>query len=127
MSNVGIFRTTVGVENIAQRGTVSDVADTLVDTGSEFTWIPRAILESLGVAVEKRRGFVVADGRRIERELGYAIVHAGGTATVDEVVFAEGSDFAILGVKSLEGLNLRVDPVTKQLVDAGPILAVAAA
>jgi predicted aspartyl protease len=127
MSDVGIFRTTVGVENITQRGTVRYIADTLVDTGSELTWIPRAILESLGVAVEKRRGFVVADGRRIERELGYAIVHAGGTTTVDEVVFAEESDFAILGVKSLEGLNLRVDPVSKQLVDAGPILAVAAA
>jgi hypothetical protein len=30
-------------------------------------------------------------------------------------------------VRSLEGLNLRVDPVRKQLVDAGPVLAVAAA
>ena len=29
----------------------------------------------------------------------------------------------LLGARSLEGLNLRVDPRTKQLVDAGPIIA----
>ena len=124
---MGLFRTTIGVESPGQRGRVSEVPDALVDTGSEFTWIPRAVLESLGIGVERIRGFIVADGRRIEREIGYAIVHAGGTASIDEVVFAEETDFAILGAHSLEGLNLRVDPVKKQLVDAGPILAVAAA
>jgi predicted aspartyl protease len=65
----------------------------------------------------------VADGRHVERDIGYAVVHAGESATVDEVVFAEESDFALLGVRSLEGLNLRVDVVSKQLVDAGPVLA----
>jgi len=126
MSDVGLFRITIGVERLS-RGEVHDVADALVDTGSDLTWIPRPLLESLGVSVERRRTFIVADGRRVERETGYVIVHAAGTATVDEVVFAEESDFPILGARSLEGLNLRVDPVKKQLVDAGPTLAVAAA
>ncbi|HET7612399.1 MAG TPA: hypothetical protein VFK26_00635 [Gemmatimonadaceae bacterium] len=123
---MGLFRTTIGVESLA-RGVVRDVADALVDTGSELTWIPRPVLESIGVKVERKRAFIVADGRRVERDVGYAIVHAGGTSTVDEIVFAEETDFPILGVRSLEGLNLRVDPTKKQLVDAGPILAVAAA
>ena len=122
---MGIFRTTIGVESVVYRGVVQYIADTLVDTGSELTWIPRDILQSIGVAVERRRAFIVADGRRIERDIGYAVIHAGGSATVDEVVFAEESDFALLGVRSLEGLNLRVDVVTKQLVDAGPVLAAA--
>ena len=95
------------------------------DTGSELTWIPRETLQSIGVAVERQRAFIVADGRRVERDIGYAIVHASGSVTVDEVVFAEESDFALLGVRSLEGLNLRVDVVTKQLVDAGLVLAAA--
>ena len=125
MSDVGIFRTTIGVESLA-RGPVHYMPDTLVDTGSELTWVPRAVLESLGVDVERRRGFIVADGRRLERDIGYAIIHAGGTATVDEVVFGEAGDFPLLGVRSLEGLNLRVDPVSKQLADAGPVLAVTA-
>ena len=126
MDEMGLFRTTIGVESLA-RGVVRDVADALVDTGSELTWIPRSVLESIGVKVERKRAFIVADGRRVERDVGYAIVHAGGTSTVDEIVFAEETDFPILGVRSLEGLNLRVDPTRKQLVDAGPILAVAAA
>jgi hypothetical protein len=33
----------------------------------------------------------------------------------------------ILGSRSLEGLNLRVDAPTKRLVPAGPVLAVVAA
>ena len=123
MSEMGIFRTTVGVESVAKRGVVRYLPDTLVDTGSELTWIPRGVLESIGVAVERRRAFIVADGRRVERDIGYAVIHAGESATVDEVVFAEASDFALLGVRSLEGLNLRVDVATKQLVDAGPVLA----
>jgi len=126
MDDMGLFRTTIGVESLA-RGEVRDVADALVDTGSELTWIPRAVLESIGVAVERQRAFIAADGRRVERDVGYAIIHASGTSTVDEVVFAEETDFPILGVRSLEGLNLRVDPVKKQLVDAGPVLAVVAA
>ena len=61
-----------------------------------------------------------------ERSVGYAIVHAGGTETNDEVVFAEAGDMILLGARSLEGLNLRVDARSKQLVDAGPIVAAVA-
>jgi clan AA aspartic protease len=123
VSEMGIFRVTIGVENVAQRGVVRYVADALVDTGSDLTWIPREVLQSIGINVERRRSFIVADGRRVERDIGYAVVHAGESATVDEVVFAEESDFALLGVRSLEGLNLRIDVVRKKLVDAGPVLA----
>jgi predicted aspartyl protease len=125
MAEMGTLRTTIGVENVSQKGSIHEFPETLVDTGSEFTWIPRSILESLGIKVQRRQGFVVADGRRVERDIGYAIVHAGGAATADDVVFAEENDFVLLGVRSLEGLNLRLDVVRKQLVDAGPVLAAA--
>ena len=51
--------------------------------------------------------------------------HNGNPFTADDVVFAESGDRNLLGARSLEGLNVRVDPTTKQLVDAGPILAMA--
>jgi hypothetical protein len=54
---------------------------------------------------------------------GFAIVHAGGTFTNDEVVFGEPGDLVLLGARSLEGLNLKVDLVGKRLVSAGPMLA----
>ena len=123
MSVMGTFRTTVGVQKFAQDGRVHELPDTLVDTGSELTWIPRAVLDSLEIVVQRRQRFVVADGRHLERDVGFAIVHAGGTSTADDVVFGEPGDFVLLGVRTLEGLNLRVDVVSKQLVEAGPILA----
>ena len=89
MTEMGIFRTTIGIESTSQRGQIEELADTLVDTGSQFTWIPRSVLESLGIKPKRRQGFIMADGTKIERDIGYAIVHAGGVATADVVVFGE--------------------------------------
>ena len=121
MGDVGILRTTIGVESHQRRGDVRDLPETLVDTGSEYTWIPRDVLESLGVGVERAQRFRTADGRVVHRVMGYAIVHAGGTRTSDEVVFAEPGDMVLLGAHTLEGLNLRIDLKAKQLVPAGPV------
>jgi len=126
MSDMGTFRTTIKIENPLKRGELRELPDTLVDTGAELTWAPRAVLEGLGIARQKQLGFRTADGRAVYRDIGYAIVHAGGTETIDEVVFAEPGDMVLLGARSLEGLNLRVDPRSKQLVDAGPIVAAVA-
>ena len=127
VSDVGTFHTTVGLESPLNRGHIVELANVLVDTGAEATWIPRQTMESLGITPERAERYRMADGRVLERQVGYAIVHAGGKATADDVVFAEGSDLTILGARSLEGLNLRVDPRLKQLVSAGPILAATAA
>ena len=69
----------------------------------------------------------MADGRRIDRDIGYALVKAGGSEAPDLVVFAEAGDLCLLGAHSLEGLNLKIDPVRKQLVLAGPAIAAATA
>jgi predicted aspartyl protease len=123
---MGTFRTVVAIENPLRRGDRRELPDTLVDTGAELTWAPTVVLEGLGITRQKRLGFRTADGRAVFRDVGYAIVHAGGTETNDEVVFAEEGDMILLGARSLEGLNLRVDPRLKQLVDAGPIIAAVA-
>jgi hypothetical protein len=54
-------------------------------------------------------------------------LYLAGTTTVDEIVFGEPGDLTLLGSRSLEGLNLRIDPLRKQLVDAGPAPAAVAA
>jgi predicted aspartyl protease len=120
---VGLFRTTIEIENLERRGTRRSLPDMLVDTGSEFTWIPRGILEELGIVARRQQAFMVADGRRIDRDVGYALVRAAGAEAPDLVVFAAPGDMTLLGSHSLEGLNLRVDPVGKQLVPAGPVIA----
>ena len=121
MADVGILRTTIAVESHQRRGEVRELPEALVDTGSEYSWIPRDVLESLGIGIERAQRFRTADGRVVHRVMGYAIVHAGGTRTSDEVVFAEPGDMVVLGAHTLEGLNLRVDLKAKRLVPAGPV------
>src|SRR5205814_8950689 len=43
MDDVGIFRTTIEVQNLAMRGSRRALPETLVDTGSEYTWVPRRV------------------------------------------------------------------------------------
>jgi predicted aspartyl protease len=123
---MGTYRTSVLIENIAVRGETRTLENVLVDTGSEYTWAPREVLESLGIKPERRQRFIVADGRAIERDMGFAVVHAGGAFAPDFVVFAEPGDMTLLGARTLEGLNVRVDPIRKMLVDAGPVVTAAA-
>jgi predicted aspartyl protease len=126
MSEMGSFRITIEVESHIRRGEIKEIGNVLVDTGSEATWIPRTVLESLGIQPEKVVRFRVADGRAIERQAGFAIIHANGAQTTDEVVFAEPADLVLLGARTLEGLNFKIDPVRHALVDAGPVDAAAA-
>ena len=126
MPDMGTFRINVEVENPARPGSRRALETVLVDTGAELSWFPAGILESLGIARRKVWHFRQADGTVLARSTGAAWVYAGGTETVDEVVFGEPTDLVLLGARTLEGLNLRIDPVKKILVDAGPAPAAAA-
>jgi predicted aspartyl protease len=127
IDDMGTFKTDVEIENPARPGTRRTIPNVLVDTGAELSWFPRSILESLGVEPRKIWHFRQADGTVLTRSTGAANVYVGGVWTVDEVVFGEAGDLVLLGARSLEGLNLRVDAATKCLVDAGPAPAAAAA
>lgn len=67
----------------------------------------------------------MANGQRMTRSAGFALVRIGSAFTVDEVVFAEPGDLSPLGARTLEGLNPVVDPARKRLVAAGPLPAAA--
>jgi predicted aspartyl protease len=118
--DMGTFRINIEIENPALPGPRGSLAPIIIDTASALTWLPASVLESLNIKRLKISRFRQADGTIIERWIGSAWVHAAGTLTTDDVVFGEPGDMIILGARTLEGLNLRVDPVAKQLVDAGP-------
>jgi predicted aspartyl protease len=125
--DMGTFRIDVEIENPAAPGRRESLHHVLVDTGAELSWFPASVLEALGI--ERRKVWHVrqADGTVLDRWTGAAFVYAGGTSATDDVVFGEPNDLVLLGARSLEGLNLRIDPVAKILVDAGPAPAAAAA
>jgi predicted aspartyl protease len=121
---MGTFFIKCKVENIVERSKSSVMPKLLVDSGSEYTWIPAKTLERVGVEREKKDlEFVMANGQIITRSVGFAIIRFDKYFTVDEVVFAEKRDLSRLGARTLEGLNLSIDPRRKRLVASGPILA----
>jgi len=117
---MGTFRVDIEIENPARPGERREVRSVLVDTGAELSWVPASVLESLGIERYKSARFRQATGAVVERWIGVAMVHVAGQRTADDVVFGEPADLVILGSRTLEGLNFRIDPVTRQLVDAGP-------
>ena len=119
MGDMGSFRVDVEIESPIT-GATRRVHSALVDTGAELSWIPGDILDELAISRRKVWHFRQADGSVLERWTGFVIVRVVGTETNDEVVFGEPGDLVLLGSRSLEGLNLRIEPVSKRLVDAGP-------
>ena len=118
--DMGPFRVDVEIENPAHPGRRRKLTSVLVDTGAELSWVPAEALESLGIERYSKRHFRQADGTILERWAGPAFVHVAGKRTSDDVVFGEPGDLVLLGARTLEGLNFRIEPVTRQLVDAGP-------
>src|SRR5437660_6732765 len=118
--DMGSFRVDVEIENPAKPGERRSIGSVLVETGAELSWFPAEVLESLGIEGYARSRFRRADGTILERWTGVALLHVAGKRTGDDVVFGEPGDLVLLGARTLEGLNFRIEPVTRQLVDAGP-------
>ena len=92
----------------------------LVDTGATFTVLPRDLLEEIGaLRVPTKTKLELGGGRSVEAEV-YAVVVAiedreGATLAV---TFTDAKP--VLGVRSLEDLGLKVDPVSGSLEAARP-------
>jgi predicted aspartyl protease len=125
--DMGSFRVEVEVTNMAQRHQSARLTGVLVDTGAELSWFPAVTLDALGVMREHTKLFRQATGEVVERWTGMVAVTVIGITVGDHVVFGESGDQTLLGARSLEGLNLMVDPVNRRLVDAGAMPAAAAA
>ena len=127
IDEMGIFRTTLSVAALSVPDRRRELPNVMVDTGSEYNWIPTDVLINLGVAPVRIDRFETADGRVLEREVGFAMFYAGGRSAAAAVVFAREGDMVLLGAHGLEGLNVRVDLNRKELVPAGPVPAAVAA
>lgn len=127
IDDMGIFRTTIEVAHVTRPDLRQPLSNVMVDTGSEFNWIPRDVLIALGVEPERDEKFETADGRVLTRQVGFARLFTAGRSAIAAVVFADADDMTLLGAVGLESLNLRVDLGRKELVPAGPVPVAAAA
>ncbi len=112
---MGRFEVTVKVSNVAQPERSTEVS-LLVDTGATLSWLPRELLESLGVRPVSRSRFALPDGREVVRPTGAAVLTVNGSTAAVPVAFAEAGEATVLGATGLETLGLAVDPVKQRLV-----------
>ncbi len=118
---MGVFHVNCSVQNINGSRNAVTVSNLLVDTGSEYTWIPEQDLKNATITVRKKDvPFVMANGQMITRHVGYAILRCRDFETVDEVVFAREGDLRLLGSRTLEGFGVVLNAREKTLVAAGP-------
>ena len=122
VESMGTFTVDCELQELTGNRPPATIADVMVDTGSEYTWLPEDLLQEAGVAVTKKDiAFVMANGATITRDIGYAYLRSGEFETVDEVVLARRDDLRLLGARTLEGFAARVDSRTNRLVAAGPL------
>ena len=119
---MSLFKVSVVARNTKDESLVSPPVEALVDTGSELTWLPQDLLAGIKIAPVRKRSFS-ATKQLVVRETGYAILRSEGFETVDEVVFAEPGDMALLGVRTLEGFGVMVDNIAHRFVATTTIVA----
>ena len=111
---MGFTRITFTVSHPTELDRSAEV-ELLVDTGALISFVPRAILDKLGIPKQFRRTFRLASGQTMERDVGPAFFRWNGHMSVAPVVFAEPGDEPLLGVTALEAMSLAVDPTTRTL------------
>jgi predicted aspartyl protease len=72
----------------------------------------------LGIAAQERDQFVLADGRRVERDVASCLVRLNGRVRSTVCVIDDGAPETRLGAVTLEEFGLAVDPVNRRLVKA---------
>ena len=119
-SGMGSFRVPIQVGG--RGGNRFAPLDAVVDTGATFTWIPRDVLDTLGVVGEEVWPFLLADGREVRYEVAWIAIRIGERVQPTIVVFGEPGSEPLLGAFTLEGFLLAADPVNRRLISVPALL-----
>jgi predicted aspartyl protease len=120
-------RLMVAIQIARAKGERAESLRALVDTGSTFTWIPRDLLERLGVMPEEELLFELADGREQRYPVAWVLIRLEALREQPTiVVFAPAGSEPILGVVTLEEYLLAVDPVHHRLIPVSGLAKAAA-
>ncbi|MEW6042264.1 MAG: aspartyl protease [Elusimicrobiota bacterium] len=87
----------------------------LVDSWAVYSVVNTNTLLSLGIKPYRRRVFFLANGEKIEREIGDAYFEYRNTGGASPVIFGQKGDSNLLGATTLEALELVLDPFKREL------------
>ena len=111
---MGTTHVTVTVKNPAARDRTWQ-GEFLVDTGAVESVIPRQHLEAIGVKPFGSRTYEMADGRRLQLDIGGAELEFMDEMVMGTVVFVDDDAEPLLGLTALESAGIEVDPRNQQL------------
>ena len=98
-------------------GSRFETVEALVDTGATYTMLPASLLRRLGVTPIDRQGFILANGQRIQRDIGETAIRIDGRRVrTTLVVFSDEGSQSLLGAFTLEAFSLAADPVNQRLI-----------
>jgi aspartyl protease family protein len=118
---MGHVRVKIRIANPARRHVAVDVDDALVDTGATWTTVPRDIADRLGLdIVDQVRTETAAGGMSVDHS--FALVAYDGKQSVSDVLINDHLQEVLVGVVTLEGLRLAIDPGSGRLVDTKLLL-----
>jgi predicted aspartyl protease len=102
---------------------VREAVEFLVDSGAVHSFVPRDVLNRLGIVPHSRQRFRLADGSAIERDRGDALFFYRNQRGAAPVVFAETGDATLLGAVTLESLGFVLDAVRRDLMPLPMVVA----
>lgn len=112
---MGTFHAAISVGNPDGSGRPVLVS-ALVDTGAAYSVLPSALLTRLGIVPsESGHRFRLADGRRVEYDIGIVLLTIAGQTEICEVIFGSDGQY-LLGANALETFALAVNPVAERLM-----------
>ena len=92
---MGTLKVTIVVGD--SQGRQFEELDVTVDTASTYTAVPRAMLQRLGIPVERSLPSETADGRIVPVDVGEATIGLEGLQFHTPVIFAEENEPSLLG------------------------------
>ena len=96
-------------------GETFEEVEVIVDTASDYTTVPRQMLERIGVPVTGTAISEMADGREVPSDTGWARVRLQGDDIYTRVIFGQKGEVSLLGAIALETARLGVDLNNKRL------------
>ena len=111
---MGLTHVTVRVLPLASSRKFFD-GEFLVDTGAIDCLADGRLLKKIGVRVEGKDVYELANGKTVEYNYGFVRVVFMGSETVTRIIFGPKDIEPILGVVALESTGIGVDPVSKIL------------
>jgi len=90
-------------------------ANALADTGATFSIIPEAMAKELSLTVTGEKVKVSTAKGYDELDLSHALMEIMGKRRIMPVLVSKSLDRVLVGVITLEAMQLRVNPVTEKL------------